>query len=473
MYGTLCPFTVAVAASAGSRTSGVREVLAGDRHAPEYEVGGAGYARLGQEQEVHSASVDRTRTAGYQPRAFTFERVIDEWGHWQATSGRSNFRERPGAAGRRLFRPQSRASLELLQQDGATVRRFVVVSSEAKRVNPLVLLLSMLLAAIALAAPFASSAAARARCNAKGRAHKSAAKRCPPKVAPRKCRTARRGKRHSCKVKAPPKHGGPQAPPAPVTFPSEPPGYNAPTGLVGGAAPSTTSSTPPQAKTWGAPGKSTTLVVYDSTNTWGWLGAVYGTDAGNLAAHFGQVTAEPVVDYIAGQVNNYTATIYIGSTYDEPIPIAFLDDVLTTTHPVIWAGYNAWQLSGTRGSAEDAAFVSKYGWDPSSSYIDTTDDPLSVSYGAQNFTRDPANGADIVSPHITSAADVTVLAQANCTSSTGAAVKCAAIAQSTGTSFPWAIRSGNVTHIGEEPFSYTSATDRYQVFADLVSAILG
>jgi hypothetical protein len=139
--------------------------------------------------------------------------------------------------------------------------------------------------------------------------------------------------------------------------------------------------------------------VYDSTNTWGYLGAVYGTDGGDLAAHFGQVTAEPVVDYIAGQVNNYTATIYIGSTYDEPIPIAFLNDVLTTTHPVIWAGYNAWQLSGNRGSAEDAAFISKYGWDPSTSYIDTTDDPVSVSYGTQNFTRDPANGANIVPPH--------------------------------------------------------------------------
>ena len=73
--------------------------------------------------------------------------------------------------------------------------------------------------------------------------------------------------------------------------------------------------------------------------------------AGNLASHFGTVTAEPVVDYVQGQVNDYTATIYLGSTYNEPLPSSFLNDVLSTTHPVIWAGDNVWQLSGDAGSA--------------------------------------------------------------------------------------------------------------------------
>ena len=71
--------------------------------------------------------------------------------------------------------------------------------------------------------------------------------------------------------------------------------------------------------------------------------------AGNLATHFGTVTAEPVVDYVQGQVNDYTATIYLGSTYNEPLPSSFLNDVLSTTHPVIWAGDNVWQLSGDAG----------------------------------------------------------------------------------------------------------------------------
>ena len=193
---------------------------------------------------------------------------------------------------------------------------------------------------------------------------------------------------------------------------------------------------------------------------------------GNLASHFGKVTAEPVVDYVAGQVNSYTSTVYIGSTYNEPIPTAFLNDVLGTTHPVIWAADNVWQLSGAAGSSTDTAFMAKYGWDPSTSYFDTTDNPTSVTYKGQTFTRNAANGANILAPHITNAAGVTVLAQANCTDSTGAASNCASIAQSTGTSFPWAIRSANLTYLGEVPFSYMSETDRYVAFSDLLFAAL-
>jgi hypothetical protein len=352
--------------------------------------------------------------------------------------------------------------------------RFVLVQLQpfgACRSRTLALRAALALASLVGAALFCSSAAAASRCGAQARSQAHARKGCA-KARPRKCRAAHRRKPQACRVGKPTNRRPPKRRPAPPRIPSEPPGYIAPSGLVSPKTPTTTTSaTPPQARTWGAGGKSKTLVVYDSTNTWGYLGAVYGTDAGNVAAQFGQVTAEPVVDYIAGQLNGYTATIYIGSTYDEPIPTAFLNDVLTTTRPVIWAGYNVWQLSGTRGSAANTAFISKYGWDPSTSYIDTTDDPTSVSFGTQVFTRDPRNGANLVAPHITNAAAVTVLARANCTSSTAA--DCAPIAQSTGTTFPWAIRSANLTHIGEEPFSYTSATDRSAIFSALVSATLG
>jgi uncharacterized protein YdaL len=37
-----------------------------------------------------------------------------------------------------------------------------------------------------------------------------------------------------------------------------------------------------------------------------------------------------------------------------------------------------------------------------------------------------------------------------------------------GTSFPWAVRSGNLTYIGDNPFSYTTETDRELVFDDLL-----
>jgi uncharacterized protein YdaL len=267
----------------------------------------------------------------------------------------------------------------------------------------------------------------------------------------------------------------PAPPRPPSSHPRPPAGYQAPTALTHkrhAARDIREAGTPAQAKTWGGSGTATTLVLYDSTDTWGYLGQLYGIAGGNLASHFGKVTAEPVADYVAGQMSNYTATIYIGSTYNEPLPLVFLNDVLSSTHPVIWAADNIWQLTGTEGSTADQAFMAKYGWDPSQSYFDTTDNVTSVSYKGQTFTRSAANGANIMAPDITSPAAVTVLGTANCTDASGNPVNCAPIAQTTGTSFPWAIHSANLTYVGEVPFSYISETDRYVAFSDLLFGAL-
>jgi uncharacterized protein YdaL len=265
----------------------------------------------------------------------------------------------------------------------------------------------------------------------------------------------------------------PAPPKPPAGRPKEPARYRMPLfrrAAREGAATATTAAAvvPSQAVTWGSPGQASTLVLYDTTGTWGWLGELYAMAAGNLASHFGQVTAEPVADYISGQINNYTAAIYLGSTYNEPIPVAFLTDVMSGGRPVIWAGDNVWQLTGTEGSATDQSFKTAYGWDPSNSFFDSTDNPLTVSYKGQTFTRNAGNGADVLAPDITTSSLVSVLGSANCTSSAGAAVNCAPIAQTTGTSFPWAIRSANLTYVGEIPFSYLNETDRYVAFSDLL-----
>src|SRR6266481_4570216 len=50
----------------------------------------------------------------------------------------------------------------------------------------------------------------------------------------------------------------------------------------------------------GLPGLATqtsTLVLYDTTGPWGWLGEIYAAMAGNLASHFGAWVAMPVVSY--------------------------------------------------------------------------------------------------------------------------------------------------------------------------------
>jgi hypothetical protein len=76
---------------------------------------------------------------------------------------------------------------------------------------------------------------------------------------------------------------------------------------------------------------TSTLVLYDTTGQWGWLGELYAIMPANLASHFGSWTAMPVASYKTGHLKQYTAAIYVGSTYDEPLPTAFLDDVYATT----------------------------------------------------------------------------------------------------------------------------------------------
>jgi uncharacterized protein YdaL len=229
-------------------------------------------------------------------------------------------------------------------------------------------------------------------------------------------------------------------------------------------------ATPSTAKTFGPAGPGKTLVLYDTTGAYGWLGELYALGGGTLATHFGSVTAEPVSTYVAGQIAGYTAVVYFGSTYDEPLPAAFRSDVMSSSKPVLWSGFNVWQLSGAAGSTTAQAFQARYGWDPSTSYLDTSDTFPQVQYKGRPLTRSTLNAAGLLAPHITNSAAVTVLASARCYASDGTtpATSCNGIAQTTGTSVPWAIRSANLTYIGEIPLSYMNEHDRYLAYADLL-----
>jgi uncharacterized protein YdaL len=230
-------------------------------------------------------------------------------------------------------------------------------------------------------------------------------------------------------------------------------------------------ATPSTARTFGPTGPANTLVLYDTTDTYGWLGELYALGGGTLASHFGSVTAEPVSSYVAGQIADYTAVVYFGSTYNEPLPAAFLSDVTSSSKPVLWSGFNVWQLSGAAGSTTAQAFAAKYGWDPSTSYLDTSDTFPQVQYKGRTLTRSTVNTAGLLAPHVTSPTAVAVLASAPCYASGGTtpAAACNGIAQTNGgASVPWAVRSANLTYIGEIPLSYLGEHDRYLAFADLL-----
>jgi len=85
----------------------------------------------------------------------------------------------------------------------------------------------------------------------------------------------------------------------------------------------------------GSATQASTLVLYDTTGPWSWLGEIYATMAGNLATtrrlggHASRVVR-------GGDSPTVLGCIYIGSTYGEPLPAAFLADVYAGTTNVIW-----------------------------------------------------------------------------------------------------------------------------------------
>jgi uncharacterized protein YdaL len=198
----------------------------------------------------------------------------------------------------------------------------------------------------------------------------------------------------------------------------------------------------------GIPGSvgASTLVLYDTSGPYGWLGELYAIATANLASHFGSWTAQPVAEYQAGQIAQHTATIYLGSTYDEPLPAAFLADVYAASKPVIWVYDNIWQLTNTFPD-----FAQKYGWMWSQFDFARV---RKVVYRSVELTRDADhNDAGIMAYSTVDPLKAQVLALAK---------------RDDGTTFPWAIRSGTLTYVGEIPFAYVSETDRLLAFEDLL-----
>ncbi|GAA2600447.1 polysaccharide deacetylase family protein [Actinomadura fulvescens] len=217
----------------------------------------------------------------------------------------------------------------------------------------------------------------------------------------------------------------------------------------------------PSARTAAA---TSALVLYDTAGPYGFLGELYGMATANLAGRFGAVTAKPVSQYTAGQVDQHTATIYIGSTYygggiPDAVPDAFYSDVATTAKPVVWINDNIWTLANKIGVAN---FTAKYGWDPTNSYFDPIGDVTRVDYKTQPLSRTVPDGGDngVLRPYVTDPSLVTTLAVANDTSTTPV------------TTFPWALRSSNLTYLGEIPYSYVNETDRIIAWHDLLFDVL-
>jgi uncharacterized protein YdaL len=203
---------------------------------------------------------------------------------------------------------------------------------------------------------------------------------------------------------------------------------------------------PPGASTPAEASEDTrTLILYDVSGKWGWLGGLHATLTANLAGHFGNWTAKPAVEYERGELDRFTAMIYIGTTYGEQLPAAFLDDVLLASRPVMWINHNISQLEARAGD-----FALRYGWRP----LRLDFSPVAeVRYKGRSLTRWAQQTDGMMRTAVVSRTRSRILAHA---------------VRNDGSTLPWALRSRNLTYVAELPFVYTSETDRYLVFADLL-----
>ena len=207
----------------------------------------------------------------------------------------------------------------------------------------------------------------------------------------------------------------------------------------------------PAAETWPAESSPDvkTLVLYDTGGRWGWLGEVYAMEITNLVSHFGRWAARPAREYHSGDVERFSALVYVGSTYGERLPRSLLDDVLRTHKPVLWIDQNVLQLAQRSDN-----FAGRYGWEPVR--LDRSR-VAEVRYKGDSLSRWSSQKSGILLTKIVDANRAKVLARA---------------IRADGSSLPWAVRSRNLTYVAEQPFAYTSETDRVLILADLFFDLL-
>jgi uncharacterized protein YdaL len=193
-----------------------------------------------------------------------------------------------------------------------------------------------------------------------------------------------------------------------------------------------------------------TLVLYDTTGPWGYLGELYAIQLAHLVSHFGSWSAKPVAEYAAGDARGCRAVFYVGSSHGEPLPRAFLDDVLAGEWPILWIHENVWQLI-----ERYPFFTERYGWvrgRPDRSPV------TAVRYKGTDLPRDPAAQAPgLATFRFIDHDTVTVLAD---------------VVKGDGSTLPWAARSSNLIYVAENPFHYTTEADRQLVLADLLFDVL-
>ncbi|RYF18968.1 MAG: DUF2334 domain-containing protein [Comamonadaceae bacterium] len=232
---------------------------------------------------------------------------------------------------------------------------------------------------------------------------------------------------------------------------------------------------PAHAQTGGTTTPPKVLALYDapSGTPWDKLGYAYTIMLRNMLGHFdAQVELLPVQQYTPGKVEGYSATFYIGASYDHQIPAAFLSDATTTSKTVVWFKYNLWQLAWNQaynfGAVKGIQFNGLRGLNESPSAANPEPGFFNtVKYKNLDFVKyysfDSVRGVVNADPDI---GHVAVADPAK------AQVVVPVANPKTGETAPYVVRSGNFWYFADLPFSFIGPRDRYLVFSDLLHDIL-
>ena len=219
-----------------------------------------------------------------------------------------------------------------------------------------------------------------------------------------------------------------------------------------------------------------TLIIYDNPpdNEFSKLGLLYAIMLNNLMGHFDS-SAEllPVQDYVAGKMQAYDATFYLGSDYDTLLPTAFLHDASTSHKTVVWFNYNLSQLAWNPIYKFPAKFGFKFSGIRSMNSVPTAANPNpgffdTIGYKGMSFVKHYV--FDAATDTIHADPDVGVIAVIDKAKAT---VLVPVTNPTTGETVPYVTRSGNFWYVADMPFSFTGPRDRYLVLCDLLHDMLG
>lgn len=218
----------------------------------------------------------------------------------------------------------------------------------------------------------------------------------------------------------------------------------------------------------GAAGQS--LVLFDGSasgnSQFGWIGQVHAMMLANLLGRFlpagasaNNTVRKPISQYNAGDVNNFDATFYLGHTFDNPLPAAFMDDVMSAarTKPVMMFKYNIWRLY----FANPTVFKERFGFGPDHADDTWLEGPTTfgkVLFKGQTFTKSLLD-SEIVATKVTDPARASAFAE---------------MQENSGRRLPYIVKGdNNFWYVSDLPFAYMSEEDRYGVFADSLFEVMG